>query len=312
MPSDVGERVQRLLGVEVVTTRPVGGGCICDAQRMELADGRVVFVKSGDGLPEELLACEAEGLRWLGEAGAIRVPTVLALGVPGRAPDSPAVAGGADGAGPPGDGEWDGAPVLVLEWIESGPATGTTDERLGRGLARLHAAGAPGFGWRRDGFIGSLPQRNTPLADDWPSFWFTYRIEPLARQALDRGSLRADAGRLVDRLGERIADLAGPPEPPAGVHGDLWSGNVMTDRNGEPWVIDPAPYGGHREVDLAMLHLFGNPGPGFVDAYQEVTPLAGGWRERLRLWALEPLLVHTVLFGGGYGEQAHQVLRRFT
>jgi fructosamine-3-kinase len=145
----------------------------------------------------------------------------------------------------------------------------------------------------------------------WPRFWFTRRIEPLARLAIDQGRLPDDTAALVTRLGERLPERAGPPEPPARLHGDLWSGNVLTDRDGEPWVIDPAPYGGHREVDLAMLHLFGRPVPATLAAYEDVSPLAAGWQERLTLWQLEPLLVHTVLFGGRYGAQAHSVLRRF-
>lgn len=262
----------------------MGGGCIADARRVDLADGRVVFVKSAERLPASLLAVEAAGLRWLRAAQAIRAPDVIALHTA----------------------------VLVLEWIEAGPPTTTTGERLGRGLAGLHAAGAPGFGWDRDGFIGSLPQRNTPGADDWATFWFTHRIEPLVEQAIARGSLPSTTSGLVSRLGDRLAELAGPPEPPARVHGDLWSGNLMVDRDGEPWLVDPAAYGGHREVDLAMLHLFGTPPPGTVDAYHEAFPLADGWRDRLNVWQLEPLLTHTVMFGGHYGPQAESILRRFT
>jgi fructosamine-3-kinase len=278
----------RLLGVEVVDARPVGGGCISDARRVELADGRVVFAKSGSGLPPGLLEAEAAGLRWLAEAGrdgsAVRVPAVLDLD----------------------DG------VLVIEWIEPGAATATTAAALGTGLARLHAAGAPAFGAERDGFIGSIPQRNTPTGDDWPTFWFTRRIEPLATAAHDRGALPPGTGPLVERLGHRLPSLAGPPEPPARVHGDLWSGNVLTGVGGVPWIVDPAAYGGHREVDLAMLHLFGRPDPAVVAAYDEATPLAEGWRDRLPLWQLEPVLTHTVMFGGGYGAQARQILQRFS
>lgn len=275
----------RLLGVEVVSARPVGGGCIADAQRVDLADGRTVFTKSGANLPTGLLEVEADALRWLAAADAIGVPEVLGL---------------------TSDPE-----LLVLAWVEQGRATATTAERLGHGLARLHAAGAPGFGWQRDGFIGPLPQRNDP-ADSWSDFWLTRRIEPLTRRAIDAGNLSAAAAPLVDRLAARLPDLAGPPEPPARVHGDLWSGNVLTDTSGEPWIVDPAAYGGHREVDLAMLSLFGSPASAFFAAYEEVTPLADGWRSRLQLWQLEPLLVHTVLFAGGYGAQALGVLRRFT
>src|SRR6185503_15289651 len=86
--------------------------------------------------------------------------------------------------------------------------------------------------------------------------------------------------------------LAGPPEPPARLHGDLWSGNVLWGRDGTAWLIDPAAYGGHREVDLAMLRLFGSPGRHFLDAYEERFPLASGHEERVELYQLFPLLVH--------------------
>ena len=279
------EVLGRLLGSEVVRHSSVGGGGIADARRVELADGQVVFTKSGDRLPVGLMEVEAEGLRWLESAEAIAVPSVLAVS--------------------------SDPPLLALSWIDAGPSHPGTAERFGRSLAGLHTAGAPGFGWHRDGFIGSLLQRNTPLADDWPSFWFSRRILPLARSASDRGALSSSAPALVDRLGDRVDALAGPSELPARVHGDLWSGNVMVDLGGWPWIVDPAAYGGHREVDLAMYSLFGSPSPAFFAAYEEVHPLADGWRERLGLWQLEPLLVHAVLFGGGYGAQALDILRRF-
>ncbi|HEY8524818.1 MAG TPA: fructosamine kinase family protein [Acidimicrobiales bacterium] len=272
------------LAAEVTDLAPVPGGCIGDARRVTLADGRVVFAKSAAGLPPALLAVEAEGLRWLAAADAARIPAVLAQT----------------------------ADVLVLEWIEPGRPTARTDETLGRDLARLHAAGADAFGWHRDGFIGRLPQRNTPPEpSDWPGFWITRRIEPLVRMARDRGSVDERVPALVERLAARLPELAGPAEPPARVHGDLWSGNVHVDADGQPWLVDPAAYGGHREVDLAMLHLFGSPGPAFAAAYEEVHPLADGWRDRLRLWQLEPLLTHAVMFGGSYGASVRAVLDRY-
>ena len=108
----------------------------------------------------------------------------------------------------------------------------------------------------------------------------------------------------------RLPELSGPPEPPARLHGDLWSGNVFAGADGRPWLIDPAAYGGHREVDLAMLRLFGGPSPRTVAAYEEVRPLADGHERRVPLWQLFPLLVHAVLFGGGYGASAVQAARR--
>jgi len=280
----LGAAVAAALGEPVRSVTPVGGGCISDAGRVELAGGRTVFAKAAAGLPDGLLDVEAAGLRWLGEVAGVRVPDVLAA-----TPE-----------------------VLVLEWIEPGVRTARTDEGLGRGLAALHRAGAPAFGWHRDGFIGTVPQRNTPSSGDWCAFWATRRIEPLVDRAVAAGTLDPRARTLVDRLADRLPERAGPPEPSARVHGDLWSGNVHVDRDGEPWLVDPAAYGGHREVDLAMLHLFASPSPAVVAAYDEVFPLAAGWRERLALWQLEPLLTHAVMFGGSYGDSALGVLDRFS
>ncbi|MGE5691596.1 MAG: fructosamine kinase family protein, partial [Pseudomonadota bacterium] len=104
--------------------------------------------------------------------------------------------------------------------------------------------------------------------------------------------------------------LAGPAEPPARLHGDLWSGNVLWS-GGRAYVIDPIAYGGHREVDLAMLALFGNPAPALLRAYDEVHPRAPGHEERVALWQLLPLLVHAVLFGGSYGAAVDRAARRY-
>jgi fructosamine-3-kinase len=280
----LADAVASALGQPVERVTPVDGGCTSETGRVDLVGGDTVFAKAADGLPGGMLDVEADGLRWLGEVPGVRVPTVLAV-TPG---------------------------ALVLGWIPPGPRGPGTDEDLGGQVARLHAAGAPSFGWWRDGFIGREPQRNMPGAADWPTFWVEHRIAPLTVRAVAAGAMDRRARALVDRLRSRLPDLAGPDEPPARVHGDLWSGNVHVDAQGRPWLVDPAPYGGHREVDLAMLHLFGTPGPGVVAAYDELFPLAPGWRDRLPLWQLEPLLVHAVMFGGSYGASALAVLDRFT
>jgi fructosamine-3-kinase len=285
-PGDpVADAVAAATGVAVTDSAPVGGGCVSDARRVVLADGRTVFAKGAAGLPAGLLDVEAAALRWLGEVPGVAVPGVAAV------TDD----------------------VLVLEWVPPGPPTRRTDESLGRRLAALHRAepGSDRFGWDRDGFIGRLPQRNTPGESTWAGFWLSHRIRPLVDRAVGADAIDQRARRVVERLADRLPRLAGPAELPVRVHGDLWSGNVHVDAQGEPWLIDPAPYRGHREVDLAMLHLFGRPGPATVAAYDEVFPLADGWRDRLRLWQAEPLLVHAVMFGGGYGASALSVLDRF-
>jgi fructosamine-3-kinase len=262
--------------------RRLGGGDINEAFHVVLANGSDAFVKTrADASPGEY-AAEAAGLIWLAEPGALRTPRVLEV------QDS----------------------YLALEWVAPGHLDGSGVEELGRGLAQTHAAGALGFGeFRAAGApsrFGSLRLPNEPTAD-WPSFYAERRLRPLARMAREREALAARGIEAVEHVCERLADLAGPAEPPARLHGDLWQGNVMADARGRPWLIDPSAYGGHREVDLAMLRLFGAPAERVFDAYQEVAPLTDGWEERVGLYQLLPLLVHALLFGGSYGAAAERM-----
>jgi fructosamine-3-kinase len=270
------EEIERATGRGVVGARPVGGGCINQGWRAELDDGRVAFVKTrADVLPDEY-ANEAAALAWLAEPRAVNVPAVL------------------------GHSER----VLAIEWVEEGRLSPDGADGLGSGLAAMHAAGADTFGGPRPLRIGRLELPNDPAAD-WPSFYAERRLLPLV------DSLDADGANAVERVCERIHDLAGPAEPPARLHGDLWGGNVLADTRGEGWLIDPVAYGGHREIDLAMLQLFGAPSPRILDAYAEAAPLADGHEERVGLWQLFPLLVHAALFGGHYRASAEQTARRY-
>ena len=269
--------------------RRVGGGDINEAWHVRLQSGQEAFVKTrADAGPGEY-ALEAAGLHWLAEPGALRTPRVI------EATDD----------------------YLALEWVSPGILSVVGAEELGRGLAATHAAGAPSFGdpgfGERLGIearIGSLRLPNEP-ADDWPRFYATRRLEPLVKIARERGALSAAGMAATERVCERIGELSGPDEPPARLHGDLWSGNVHADEQGRPWLIDPSAYGGHREVDLAMLALFGAPSERVFSAYDEVAPLAEGWRERVGLWQLLPLLVHAVLFGGSYRSAAERIAMRY-
>jgi fructosamine-3-kinase len=198
----------------------------------------------------------------------------------------------------------------VLELIRSAPPAPDHDERLGRALAGLHRYGATGFGAAHDNLVGALPQDNTP-EPTWPDFYGRRRIEPLVRRAVAEDHLPADAGADADRLVARLPELVGPPEPAARLHGDLWAGNAITDERGGPVLVDPAAYGGHREVDLAMMALFGGFSATVTAAYDEEYPRAPGHAERVALYQLYPLLVHTILFGGGYAASARATLRRY-
>jgi fructosamine-3-kinase len=290
----------------------VSGGDLNDAFAATLAhDGSRVFVKtSADPAAAGSFAAEAAGLRWLAEARALPVPAVLAVEDPPAPFPSPPAPADRPAPVPPPRPAADPR-FLALAWIDAGSPAPAADEALGRGLAALHAAGAPAFGGPHDTLrIGPLALPNEP-APDWPAFYATRRLEPLARLALDRGALPPEAPALLDRVVARLPQLTGPPEPPARVHGDLWSGNVMIDREQRPWLIDPAAHGGHRELDLAMLRLFGGPSERAFAAYEEVAPLAPGAAERVALWQLAPLLLHAALFGASWGARATEVLRRY-
>ena len=273
----------RVGGRDVREARPAGGGDINDAYALALGDGTTAFLKTRDGAPGGEYRTEAAALAWLRDGGA-RTPAVLDA-----------------------DEGW-----LALEWVERGRLDAAGEEALGRELATLHASGAERFGAAPPGApearlrIGSLLLPNDP-APDWAAFYAEHRLLAL----LPRAGLSAAGARAVEAVCARMPELAGPPEPPARLHGDLWSGNVLAGADGRPWLIDPAAYGGHREVDLAMLRLFGTISARTLGAYEEVAPLADGHAERVELYQLFPLLVHAALFGGGYAGSVERAARRY-
>jgi fructosamine-3-kinase len=325
------EKLGALVGTPVGGVREAGARHGFRHLTGTLADGRAIFVKAavGGGEPEAF-AAEANGLRWLADAGAVRVPAVL----------------GVDES------------TLVIELLPPGSPSPGAARELGAALARTHAAGAPAFGAPWPGYIASLPLDNTPLDTarldtaalgntpldtarldtaalgntpldtarlghaplgntppdspgkaDWGSWYAGRRLVPYLRRARDGGALSAADARLVEAVIEKIGELSGPPEPPSRIHGDLWSGNVLWP-GGRGALIDPAAHGGHRETDLAMLALFGAPHlDEILRSYTETVPLADGWRSRVPLHQLHPLLVHACLFGPSYTPQVTAAAR---
>ncbi|MGV9731420.1 fructosamine kinase family protein [Streptomyces albogriseolus] len=270
-----GAVAARLTARAVTGLRPLSGS-LAEAA---LDDGRTVIVKRAEDA--EAARAEAAGLRWLAEADATPVPRVH-----GR------------------EEAW-----LVLDRVREGRPGREAALRFGRELAGLHAAGAPAFGAPPPGgpveaFIGLAPMRNV-TGDDWPAWYAEHRVLPYLRRAVDAGTMDAGEAAVVERVCARLPELAGPAEPPARLHGDLWNGNVLWGADGRVRLIDPAAHGGHRETDLAMLALFGCPLlDAVLEGYQDVAPLAAGWRTRVGVHQLFPLLVHAVLFGRGYAGQA--------
>ncbi len=261
----------------------VGGGCINAATRLDGVDGRRYFVKLNDAARAEMFAAEAEGLRELAGSGAIRVPEPVCHGVA------------------------DNSAYLVLEYIEPGRASASSMEILGRQLAQLHRFTDEHFGWRRDNTIGSTPQPNAP-SESWTEFWRTQRLGfqfALAARRGYRGGLQRKGEELLTRVDVLLAGHA----PAASLlHGDLWSGNTMVARDGNPVLIDPAVYYGDREADVAMTELFGGFSEGFYAAYREAYPLDDGYRLRKTLYNLYHVINHLNLFGGGYGAQAEAMI----
>lgn len=249
------------------------------------------FRKQRRGAGTQYYHIEAAGLAWLNVHGGPPVPQVLHVG----------------------------ADHLMLQRLAPATPTVGTFEDFGRRLATMHRAGAETFGHppagvtEASGYIADLPLPYGP----WPDFGAFYaeaRILPYVRTLTDAGSASSGELAVFEHLMAALVDpasgIGGPAEPVSRIHGDLWSGNVMwcpTSPGGPVtgWLIDPAAHGGHRETDLAMLALFGLPGlESVITGYEQVSPLAAGWRKRVPLHQVHPLLVHAVLFGGSYLAQA--------
>jgi fructosamine-3-kinase len=262
---------------------PVGGGSIADAFRLTLDDGDSIFAKSMPAGARGDFEVEAAGLRWLGEAGGVPVPEILVV-----LPE-----------------------LLALEWIEPGAPTAQAVGRFGAELATTHLAGAPAFGalpGHTDGFIGTLPQDDTPAQGPWGRWFAERRLRPHLRRSVDNRALDDRTREAVETVLDRIEDYGGD-EPPSRIHGDLWPGNVLWGADGRARLIDPAAHGGHRETDLAALRLFGGiPDQellirGYAERAADLgRPLDDRWQDRVPLHQLHLLLVHTALFGTAYRE----------
>ena len=286
MDTALHRAVERSLGRSIVGTTRLRGGDVAVSFAFDLDDGRRVFAKTHPAAPPQFFTTEAAGLTWLRAAEAVAIPEVLAVS-----------------DDPPNH--------LVLEWIEEGRPARTTERDLGTALATLHRTGAPTFGREDRRSTGSRGLPNEPCAT-WAEFYATNRLLPLAKLARDGDALPATAIAEMEELASRLHHFGGADEPPARLHGDLWAGNRLVDRNGRNWLIDPAAHGGHREFDLAMMRLFGGFGDECFAAYAEVFPLADGWAERVPLHQIAPLVVHAIKFGGGYVGAAATAIAQYT
>ena len=283
--------------VNIEGVSPAGGGCINTAFRLDSAAG-VYFMKYNDaGRYPGMFESEARGLRLLqGHVGvasrapadgsmAISVPSVIGCGAAGR------------------------YSLLVLEYLESGSMRGDFWEVFGRGLAALHRHTNGYFGLDHPNYIGSLPQSNDAHGG-WTDFFIVQRLEPQLRLARDSGRADRELVQGFQDLYRHLSDLF-PEEPPALLHGDLWSGNYMVGADGGPAIIDPAVYYGHRYMDIGMSKLFGGFSHSFYEAYNQAYAMENNWREAIEVANLYPLMVHVNLFGGGYPGSVKAILKRY-
>lgn len=265
---------------------PIGGGCINHGGKLS-GSGQAFFVKwnLADRFPH-MFHSESRGLALLAAPGVMRIPQVVGVGEAGA------------------------YQFILMEFIENSRRVSGYWNLLGERLAGIHKATHGRYGLDHPNYMGSLTQYNCEH-DSWTEFFIVERLEVQVKMSIDQGS--ADAA-LAARFGKLYQSLPSilHEEPPSLLHGDLWGGNLITDEKGEPCLIDPAVYYGHREVDLAMTQLFGGFEPAFYHGYNEAFPLESGYEDRLDIYNLYPLLVHVNLFGQSYLHQVRSILSRFT
>ena len=265
----------------VSSSHGVGGGCINNGTRLITSTGNRFFLKTNAHCPPDMFACEVAGLRALNVPGGPRVPEPFLSG-----PD-----------------------FLLMEDLSPSQKSRDYWETFGRQLALMHSHTGERFGFEGDNYIGSTTQPN-PWMEDGYQFYRENRLDFQVKLAVHKGLLNTSGADAVMSISGRLPELV-PDQPASIIHGDLWSGNSISDANGQPAMIDPAAYYGWAEADLAMMVLFGAPGSQFWPAYQEVHPLEIGWRERFDLYNLYHLLNHLNLFGPSYHGQVMRTVRQF-
>jgi len=271
---------------EVLSATPLAGGDINAVYKLSTTVGTLcVKINSADKFPN-LFETEARGLQLLAENSDFTIPEVIHQGNMGD------------------------KSYLLLSYLNEGIKTTDFWQSFGEKLAMLHQQSNLHFGLDHDNYIGSLHQSNK-TAESWDSFYANQRLIPQAKCAFDRGLVDLKFFEAIEALSLKL-DSIFPDESPALLHGDLWSGNYMTDDNGNPALIDPAVYYGHREMDLAMTKLFGGFDTQMYQAYHATYPLEHKWEERIDLCQLYPILVHVNLFGGSYVSQAARIISLYS
>ena len=282
MISEIKEILFNELDESTSTIEPLSGGDINLVYKGALKSQIVVIkINEKDSFPR-MFEDEKLGLKLLSQSSFI-IPEVLCVG------------------------ETNKRSYIIMEYIKKDKPLNW--ELFGRNLALLHKISNPLFGLDHDNYIGSLKQINS-FKKNWIEFYSENRILHLSEIALNKGILNYESCKKIESINKKLDSMI-PKKKPSLVHGDLWSGNLIANSNGDPALIDPAVYFGHPDVDWAMLHLFGSPPYKAIEAYNEIYPIDSNWKESLEIHQLYPLLVHLILFGKGYYGSVMEIAKKY-
>jgi len=281
MNKQIIQQIEKQLCCSITHQEMVGGGCIAQTSLIETNNGESFFLKQG--FKSSMFEKETNGLNELCKANVIRTPKIIAT-----------------------DEQY-----LLLENIESGSKCIDFFEKFGKAFAQLHKHLSPHYGFYEDNYIGSSQQINS-FKDSWQDFYFTNRLLYQYKLAESNGYSDSDFQKAFLNIEKQFPKIIeGSEERPCLLHGDLWAGNYMVDKNGEPVLIDPAVYYGHREADLAMTKLFGGFAPDFYNSYEDEYPLIEGYEYRENIYLLYHILNHLNIFGHSYKKQALQLMNSY-
>ncbi len=280
------ELIQQLYHFSKIQIQPISGGDINAVYSVtnENKEKAVIKINDAETYPQ-MLAKEEQGLNELRKNETLNIPTIQK------------------------NGELEGFQYLILEYIEQGQVDASFWQSFGYGLAKLHDISETNFGFVEDNYIGSLHQSNLQC-ESWTEFLINQRLIPQVKLAVDHGIINQAESKQIERIYAEVDNLW-PAEKPALLHGDLWSGNYIQGAQNKPYLIDPAVYYGHREMDLGMMHLFGGFEVTLFEFYNETYPLETGWKSRIKYNQLYPLLVHLNLFGKTYFNQIRAIVNPF-
>ncbi|MDZ7716211.1 MAG: fructosamine kinase family protein [Balneolaceae bacterium] len=287
LPPSLQSYIEQELGSKIISTQSVSGGSINQAAKIEVKNVGHCFLKWNTSTNPDMFNKEAKGLKLLSSAETnLIIPEVI---IKGKTVDN--------------------IGFLLLEFLPEERRTANAPRSFGENLARLHKHTAEKFGLDHDNYIGRLHQSNT-RHKSWSDFFIEERIMPQLKMGADSGYFSSQDRQAFQNLFRQIPDIF-PGEPPSLLHGDLWSGNYFYTDSGKAAIFDPAVYYGSREIELSFTRLFGGFSAGFYEAYDQSHPLEAGFDNRIDIYNLYPLLVHTNLFGSSYASQVKSIVKKF-